>query len=225
MNSDESATAHPSGDPAPPARRAYRSPVRVEQAAATRRRLLAAAADCFAENGYAGTSLRTIADRAGVSVETVQLNGPKAELMLAAYEQAFAGEEGQTSLLEREPVRSLLAETDPRVVVALLVDFMVPANAASADLGAALEAAARSDPKIAEAAAGLRLRAITDSRAGAAFVASLGGVPSGRPLDEVGDELWFLVRSSHYLDLVRGAGWSVAQYRAWLLRSISALLL
>lgn len=208
-----------------PTRRAYRSTVRSEQAAATRRRLLAAAAECFAENGYAGTSLRMIADRAGVSVETVQLNGPKAGLILAAYEQAFAGDEGQISLLEREPVRSLLAATDPREVVHALVDFMVPANAVSADLGAAFEAAALSDPKIAESLTALRERALADSRAGAAFVASIGGVSSGRPSDEVGEELWFLVRSAHYLDLVRGAGWSLEKYRAWLLRSVETLLL
>ena len=206
-------------------RRSYRSAVRTEQAAATRRRLLTAAADCFAENGYAGTSLREIADRAGVSVETVQLNGPKAALILAAYEQAFAGDEGQNSLLEREPVRSLLTATDPRQVVHALVDFMVPANVASAELGAAYEAAARSDPRIAGSLSGLRERALADSRAGAAFVASIGGVSSGRPVDEVGEELWFVVRSSHYLDLVRGAGWTIDQYRSWLIRSVETLLL
>ena len=206
-------------------RRAYRSAVRTEQAAATRRRLLTAAAECFAENGYAGTSLRTIAERAGVSVETVQLNGRKAELILAAYEQAFAGDEGQTSLLEREPIRSLLTATDPQQVVRALVEFMVPANVASADLGAAYEAAARSDPLIAESLAGLRERALADSRAGAALVASIGGISSGRPADEVGEELWFVVRSAHYLDLVRGAGWTIDQYRAWLTRGVETLLL
>ena len=208
-----------------PARRQYRSTVRADQAAATRRRLLTAAGACFAENGYSGTSLRAIADRAEVSVETVQLNGPKADLMLAAYEQAFAGDEGKTSLLERASFQQVRSQSDPRGVVRALVDFMVPANVASADLAAAFEAAALSDPRIAETRRGLGERARADARAGVAVVASLGGVTSGRPLAEVADELWFVVRSSHYLNLVREAGWSLDQYRAWMLRTVEALLL
>ena len=133
---------------------------------------------CFAENGYSGTSLRAIADRAEVSVETVQLNGPKADLMLAAYEQAFAGDEGKTSLLERAWFQQVRSQSDPRGVVRALVDFMVPANVASADLAAAFEAAALSDPRIAETRRGLGERARANTRAGVAVVASLGGVTS-----------------------------------------------
>src|SRR6476646_1350681 len=128
-----------SGQPisARPARRAYRSTLRAEQAGETRRRLLAAAGACFAERGYAGTPLKAIAERAGVSVETVQLNGPKADLLLGAYEQLFAGEEGRLSLLEREAVRPILELADPAALVAAMVDFLASANAQSAALAAA----------------------------------------------------------------------------------------
>ena len=121
----------------PAARRVYRSTLRAEQAGETRRRLLTAAGSCFAERGYAGTSLKAIAQRAGVSVETVQLNGPKSELLLAAYEQLFIGEEGRRSLLERESVQPLLEMTDPPTMIAGMVDFLASANAQSAALAAA----------------------------------------------------------------------------------------
>jgi hypothetical protein len=49
-------------------------------------------------------------------------------------------------------------------------------------------------------------------------------VSSGRPLDEVGDELWFLARPMHYVSLVQQAGWSFERYHAWLARSATALL-
>ena len=45
--------------------RSYVSTLRTEQAATTRRRILEAAAACFSENGYSGTSLADIAARAG----------------------------------------------------------------------------------------------------------------------------------------------------------------
>ena len=205
-------------------RRSYRSPIRAEQAAATRRRLLTVAGQCFAENGYAGTSLKTIAEQAGLSVETVQLNGPKADLLMASYIQSFAGEEGSKSLLERDSFRPVVEGTDPVAVVDALVDFMVEANARSAALATAFDAAALSDPRIAEARRALGERARADARAGVAMIASLGGVRSGRPIDEVADEVWFVVRAPHYLSLVDDAGWTHEQYRAWLSRTLHELL-
>jgi AcrR family transcriptional regulator len=218
MNSDQ-----PISEPA--ARRGYRSALRAEQASQTRRRLLEAAGTCFAERGYAGTSLRAIAERAGVSVETVQLNGPKSDLLLASYEQLFIGEEGSRSLLERDSVQAILDLTDPAAIVTGMADFLASANAQSAALAAAFEAAALSDPKIDVVLRELGDRARADARAATSLLKARGGVPSGRPIDEVGDELWFIARPPHYLALVEHAGWTFEQYRAWLTRSAQALLL
>ncbi|MET0966502.1 MAG: TetR/AcrR family transcriptional regulator [Nakamurella sp.] len=211
-------------DPSSP-RRAYRSPLRSEQATATRRRLLTAAGECFAGNGYAGTSLRAIAERAGVSVETVQLNGPKADLLLAAFEQQFVGREGRESLLESDAVKPLLQLSDPAQFVQAMVGFMAGANMHSAALATAFEAAAMSDPKIAQALRELGGRARADARDAVAFAKSIGGVTSGRSIDEVGDELWFVMRPPHFLQLSQILGWTAERYQAWLLRAVQELLL
>ena len=55
----------------PAKKRSYSSAVREENAAQTRVRILEAAGDLFASNGYAGTTIREIADRANVAVDTV----------------------------------------------------------------------------------------------------------------------------------------------------------
>jgi len=209
----------------PVPKRRYRSALRAEQADQTRRRLLDAAAACFAENGYAGTTMKAIADRAGVSVETVQLNGPKADLLLAAYEQTFAGDEGQHSLMERDSFQHILEISDPSEGLDALVDFMAAANARSARLGLALESAAQSDPKVAEMFRALGERARADSRAGLEVVEAKGALPTARPRKEVADELWFVLKDRHYLYLVEDAGWSERQYKAWLRRTLRALLL
>ena len=52
-------------------RRRYTSAVRTEQATATRRAVLRAARELFAERGYAGTSIAAVAAHAGVAVDTV----------------------------------------------------------------------------------------------------------------------------------------------------------
>src|ERR1700754_3430673 len=66
--------------------RAYRSQLRQQQAEATRSRVLAAAAELFAAEGYARTTLAKIAAAAGVSAETVQGQGPKAALLMATID-------------------------------------------------------------------------------------------------------------------------------------------
>jgi AcrR family transcriptional regulator len=206
--------------------RPYRSALRVEQARQTRRAILRAAGERFAESGYAGTSLRAIAAQAGVSVETVQGVGSKADLLLAAYEQAFAGEEGQDSLLEREDFRPILALSDPARAIEAVAQFFTAANAASARLSAAFDAAAQSDERVAAVRAALDGRARGDAATGVEFFASIGAaIPSGPERQRIADELWFILAPSHYLRLVDDVGWAPSQYQDWLKRYLTQLLL
>src|SRR5262245_49407030 len=82
------------------ATRTYRSALRQRQAHETRLRVVAAAAELFAELGYARTTLARIAEAAGVSIETVQAQGPKATLMVAAVEYSAFGVTGDQSVLD-----------------------------------------------------------------------------------------------------------------------------
>lgn len=52
-------------------KRPYRSPLRAEQAEATRQRIIDAGLTLFADRGYPGTSVAEIARAAGVSAETI----------------------------------------------------------------------------------------------------------------------------------------------------------
>jgi AcrR family transcriptional regulator len=75
-------------------RRKYHSPLRADQARETRRRVLEAAFGLFAERGYARTTVAAIAERAGVSPDTIYLSlGGKRGLLQAVIETAIAGEE------------------------------------------------------------------------------------------------------------------------------------
>src|SRR5262245_66485222 len=55
-------------------RRPYRSRLRADQAQQTRRRVLESALQLFVDRGYAGTTVAAVADRAGVSPETIYLS-------------------------------------------------------------------------------------------------------------------------------------------------------
>ena len=72
-----------------PVKRGYASPLRTAQAQATRRRIVAAAADLFVTSGFAGTSVDAIAEAAGVSRKTVFTTvGGKTELLGLALDWA-----------------------------------------------------------------------------------------------------------------------------------------
>jgi Bacterial regulatory proteins, tetR family len=73
-------------------RRSYRSERRERQARETRERILAVASAEFERRGFVATSMRAVAQAAGVSVPTVELAfGTKSELLRAAISFAIRG--------------------------------------------------------------------------------------------------------------------------------------
>jgi AcrR family transcriptional regulator len=207
-----------------PATRSYTSTLRAGQAAETRRRILDAAAQRFAATGYAGTSLADIAATAGVSVETVKLSGPKRELLLAAFEQSFAGREGSDSLAEHEPIEAITADPDNASYLDGIVHFVADANRRSHRLWAAVLGAAASDAVVAEALSALQLRRRAD-------FATLVDALRGRGLTtaehthaaQLADAVSFVMSPESYSQLVAGAGWSHEAYERWIGQTVRML--
>lgn len=98
-------------------------PSRAEQARATRRRIVAAAASQFIANGYGATLLDQVAEQAGVAVQTVYFHfGNKRTLLKEALDVAAVGDDESVPLLERPWVKELQEETDPvRIIVLWLI--------------------------------------------------------------------------------------------------------
>src|SRR6476619_2619602 len=93
--------------------RRYDSPLRREQAAATRREILKAAEKLFAERGYAATTITAIAAEAGVAVKTVYLAfETKSGLLRAPGHLRLRGDEADVPVGERRCYRDLLEEPD-----------------------------------------------------------------------------------------------------------------
>jgi AcrR family transcriptional regulator len=95
------------------AARCYSSEVRAEQSRATRQRVLGAAQALFLRRGYAGATVEAIANRAGVSVQTVYNTvGGKAALFKAVYDTMLAGDDDPIPIIERPTFRGMRAATD-----------------------------------------------------------------------------------------------------------------
>jgi AcrR family transcriptional regulator len=89
-------------------------------AARTREAIVAAAKDAFERLGWSGATMRAVADRAGVSVKTVEaLYRTKAELLKTVVDYAIAGDIRPVPILGREPVAAMQAARDAPAMLLL----------------------------------------------------------------------------------------------------------
>lgn len=153
---------------------------RADAAARTRRRILQAAAELFTENGYGQTTLQAIANRAGVSVESVGLAGPKRRLVFAAFRMAFAGH-GEAFPLAGEPAYvDMAARMPPTQVVEEYAALLAAAIARTDGLWHALHVAADVDPRAAQMLDEVRAERRREFERSAQMLIDLGLAPAGR---------------------------------------------
>lgn len=203
--------------------RAYTSPRRQADAARTRAAIVDAAATLFSRDGYPATTMKAIAAEAGVSVQSVHLAGSKASLLIAAFERAFAGDEGSHSLSERPAMAEIMGRPDVAEALSGWLDFVADANRRTARISRAMAVAADVDPLAAEVVADLERRRRRDMRIAAEWAASRGLVAEAG-VDRAADELSHLVGPETYDFFVLRAQWPDAEYRRWLTASLDDLL-
>ena len=160
--------------------RPYRSKLRDEQAAATRRRIVDAGRDLFIERGYAATTIDAIAERAEVSRKTVfTAVGGKAAVLKLAFDWTLAGDDEPVPIADRPEVRRMMQGTDPAV---LLADWMAM-NAAIAGrlamLHHVLVIAADTDRQAAALLDTVEHQRISGAAAVVGRLADLGGLQPG----------------------------------------------
>ena len=205
--------------------RVYRSELRLRQAEATRRSIIDAAAELFSELGYAGTTLAKIAKRAGVSVETVQKNGPKAALIRAAVEVRSFGVEGDRDVFEIEAGQALLVLTDRAQAAPLAARSMLEVNSGSAGVWTALTGAAHGDPEL----RGYFEEMLSDIRRQNSRILGLlaerGWLRDDLDFERAVDT-WEVISSVEtYVRLVVLTGRSPDEYRAWIEQMVQELIL
>src|SRR5882757_5961680 len=95
-------------------KRSYESPLRAQAARQTRRLIRSAAAQLFIKYGVVATTVRQVAEAAGVSPRTVHVAFPggKTQLFHEALNVAIAGDEQDLSLADRPQWKDILAEAD-----------------------------------------------------------------------------------------------------------------
>jgi AcrR family transcriptional regulator len=206
-------------------KRSYRSPLRSQQAAQTRERIVDAARDCFSEHGYGGTTIAMIGRRAGVSTESVAANGPKSALMIAAFEQASSGREGADPLSERADLIAMFAIEDRDEMLAAFADFTLEFQRGGIGIWKALCTAAVEDGSVAELYRQLAERRLADHRLAIGAMDARGLLRAGIDHDELAASLALLNGFDPYQLFVLDFGWPESRLREWYIASIERMIL
>ena len=203
--------------------RTYVSPKREEQAKATRWAILEAAQRLFVSSGYGPTSIRAIAEEAGVAVQTVYaVFGNKRQLVIELIEIAVKGDDEPLPLTERTEAQAIRAEPSARrraeldaVLSRKITERLLPVFKIASD-------AAAVDPDFAE----LNWAMIARRRAEIAEVATLLAGDGGLrvSLDDAAATLFVLYSPQVAQVLTEYVGWSFDRYEKWLADAIERLV-
>ncbi|WP_052337115.1 TetR/AcrR family transcriptional regulator [Nocardioides alkalitolerans] len=201
-------------------RRKYDAPRRREQAARTREAVHSAAFELFSAHGYTRTTLADVARAAGVSVETVQKYGPKAQLLDGARRMGVLGSMDLASILDAPVMEAVLAADDLAGAVDALVEFYSVNTRLTAGFWRAWKAATNVDPVVNE----LWEREIRSGRAafrtGVEVVRPRGWLRTDVDDHELAATLWLLVSVETYTRMTVDAGLDEQSFRNWLRRSL-----
>jgi len=205
----------------PPVKRRYEAPIRREQSALTRRRILDAAAAAFSAAGWAGTTVADVARAAGVTPQAVHLSvGAKPALLVAAVAHAVAGDEPDIPLRHRRAFAPAFA---PGVTAAeRAAAFAAGSRAVYERAGAlflVLAQAAPADQSVQDLWRSAREARLADCR----DLVRLAW-PSGTADDWTVDVVFVLSGPGVYADLTGDRGWPADAYQQWLTAALEPLL-
>ncbi len=204
--------------------RAYDSRGRQAQADRSRDATLDIARKRFLANGYAATTMASIAADAGVAVDTVhKAFGGKVGLARAIFERGLAGA-GMISAPQRSDDMQNI-ERDPRAVVQAWGMFSTEVAPLVAPIYLLIREAAAVDPDMAALLADSQQERRERMRHNARTLADRGHLRQGVTVESATDVLWTYSSPELYELLVMHCGWDPARYGRFLGDALAAALL
>ena len=204
-------------------RRSYNSERRREAADRNRSAVLAACRELLFRDGYHATTVRAVAELAGVSVETVYKTfGGKPGMVKALWDVTLAGDDEPVPMGDRPQAQEFLRTSEPGAKLQLYAAFVRGIHERIAPLFTLLTQAGPDVGEVLETGERERLTGV------AAFVAHLddaGALGPDADRAQLADALWALAGPQLYTQLTAGRGWSSATYEEWLAATLTATLM
>jgi len=209
-------------------KRAYRSEARKAAAAESRLRVLDAAAELFVSRGYSGTTLKEVAELAGVGERTVYDKfGDKLGLFKQTVRYRTRGDDEPIPHPERPANLAIFETEDPREILSRHIDYGAKLMERAADLilaGLAASGAggdrdlAENFDRTADSVYGIHVRVMK-------HLDSLGHLRPGMDPTTAADIIFALGHPATFQLLRRQRRWSLARYCAWYLETAEHQLL
>jgi AcrR family transcriptional regulator len=199
---------------------------RGDQARATRRRIVDAAAALFIQSGYTSTTLEQIAEAAGVAVQTVYFHfGNKRTVLKEALDVAAVGDDEPIPVLERPWLQEARTATDPTRVVELWVKASRAILERSAPIGRVVRDAAAADPDVAALWATNEQQRSLSYQVMAQQLADQGALKSDGGVEQAADVLFALLSLEMFLVFTTTRRWTPERWQQWTIATLSATLL
>jgi TetR/AcrR family transcriptional regulator, regulator of autoinduction and epiphytic fitness len=191
-----------------------------------RRAVIDAARTLFLERGYGATTIDAISALSDVPPATVyRLFSSKRGILKALLDISIGGDNDAVPMADRPPVRSLLADPNPKNMVAGFVGIAAQVNSRTAAIYRILVSAAASDPDAATLLDDLtRQRQEGQGRVARALARARALRLNLRERD-AGDIIHALVSPEVYGLLVVDRGWPPERYETWLTETLVDQLL
>ena len=199
---------------APVKKRSYSSTVRKEQAAQTRARMVEAAGELFASNGYARTTIAAIAERAGVAADTVYATfGSKARVLTALIDVRLAPA-GDDNVLDRADAHAVRDEPDQRRQLHAFARDIAAISARVRPVYEIMRTASAVEPEMATVFAEMDAYRLRNMSQAAAWIAARG--PLRVDVERAGQIIWAVASPDVARMLCDVQGWTNDQYAEWL---------
>jgi len=208
------------------AKRRYNSERRQQQARETQRQIIEAARQLFMTRGWVGTTIESIAQEAGVAVETVySVFGSKRAILSRLVTVLVRGDDEATPILERAGPQEMMRERDQHRQLHLFSHGIYETMERVGPIFGIMRTAAQAEPEIAALLESLLQERLVNMERMVQWVAEKGPLKDGLEIREAAETVWTLTSAEVHHLLTVDLGWSGERYTAWLAGALTALLL
>ena len=204
--------------------RKYSSAVRDEQAARTRARILDAASELFLERGYARTTMKDIADLAGVARDTVHaVFGSKARVLTALIDLRLVPDGSVANVTQRADAQAVRDEVDQRRQIELFAKFITVLSIQLRPVFEILRTASAVESEMANVFEEMDRFRMNNMQIYAKWIAARG--PLRVSTKRAGEIIWALASPDVARMLCDELGWTQTQHASWLSDTLIRTLL
>ena len=193
------------------------------QAERNRAAVLDACRELLFRDGPGATTVRAVAEHAGLSPETVYKTfGSKAHLLKALWDSTLAGDDEPLTMAERPELRAVFATTDP---YRKLNGYAAFVHGVHQRTGALFALLTQAGPEVTALLAATEAERLTGVGAFVDHLVATGATAPGLDTDLAADACWVLTSPGNHQLLTSDRGWSGARYQDWLAGVLTHTLL